>query len=122
MEDVELICLYRRVMYAYWAMLRGVKRASAFREHELTEAEYTENFAKAKSSFYSNSHFYKESDGDVIFWVHNNQFMGEHLFSFDKEKIYNLFADYPHNLTTEERAIFDKETPYWKEFFKERGR
>jgi len=35
-------------------------------------------------------------------------------------KIFNLFADYPYNLTPEEKEIFDKENPYWKEFFKER--
>ena len=38
--------------------------------------------------------------------------------SFDKKKIYNLFADYPHNLTAEEKEIFDKENPYWCDFFK----
>lgn len=42
------------------------------------------------------------------------------MFSFDKVKIFNLFEDYPHNLTPEEKEIFDKENPYWKEFFKER--
>ena len=39
-------------------------------------------------------------------------------FDFDKVKIYNLFADYPHNLTPEEKEIFDKENPYWCDFFK----
>ena len=42
------------------------------------------------------------------------------MFSFDKVKIFNLFEDYPHNLTSEEKEIFDKENSYWKEFFKER--
>ena len=46
--------------------------------------------------------------------------IGKHMFSFDKVKIFNLFADYPYNLTPEEKEIFDKENPYWKEFFKER--
>ena len=46
--------------------------------------------------------------------------VGHHLFSFDKKKIYNLFADYPHNLTTEEKEIFDKENPFWKDFFLDR--
>lgn len=63
--------------------------------------------------------FYKKDEGDTIFWVDNVDVLGEHLFSFDKKKIYNLFADYPHNLTEEERAIFDAENPFWKEFFNE---
>lgn len=61
--------------------------------------------------------FYKNKDSDVIYWADNTERIGEHLFTFDKKKIYNLFADYPHNLTAEEKRIFDKENPYWKEFF-----
>lgn len=64
--------------------------------------------------------FYKNNYGDTIFWVDNVDNIGEFLFSFDKKKIYNLFADYPHNLTEEERRIFDKENPYWRDFFKDR--
>jgi hypothetical protein len=42
------------------------------------------------------------------------------LFTFDKEKFYNLFEDYPQNMTSEEVEIFDKENPYWAEFFSDR--
>lgn len=38
-----------------------------------------------------------------------------------KIKIYNLFKDYPYNLTSEEKEIFDKENPYWADFFKDRN-
>ena len=38
----------------------------------------------------------------------------------EKINIFNLFADCPYNLTPEEKEIFDKENPYWKEFFKEK--
>ena len=62
--------------------------------------------------------FYKNRKTDIIYWVDNKDTVGEHLFTFDKEKIYNLFADYPHNLTPEEKEIFDKENPYWCDFFK----
>ena len=61
--------------------------------------------------------WYKEEIGDQVWWMDTHDTVGEFLFSFDKKKIYNLFADYPHNLTPEEKAIFDKENPYWKEFF-----
>lgn len=63
---------------------------------------------------------YKENETDNIWWVDNYDTVGEHLFTFDKVKIYNLFADYPHNLTPEEKEIFDRENPYWAEFFSDR--
>lgn len=67
------------------------------------------------------NNFYKQNKGDLIWWVDNPDVVGEFRFTFDKKKIYNLFADYPHNLTKEEREIFDKENPYWKNFFKDRN-
>lgn len=66
------------------------------------------------------SNFYKNNKNDVIWWVDNIGTVGEHLFSFDKKKIYNLFLDYPHNLSEEEVAIFNKENPFWREFFSAR--
>lgn len=65
--------------------------------------------------------FVKNNKGDVIFWLDNVESKGEFLFTFDKKKIYNLFADYPHNLTVDEKAIFDKENPYWRDFFLDRN-
>ena len=64
--------------------------------------------------------FYKKNENDTIWWVEKTDTIGEHLFSFDKKKIYNLFRDYPHELTKEEKEIFDKENPYWVDFFKDR--
>lgn len=64
--------------------------------------------------------FYKKNDVDKIWWVDNKEQVGEHLFSFDKKKIYNLFKDYPYELSNEEKEIFDKENPYWADFFKDR--
>ncbi|MBM6821250.1 DUF7675 family protein [Fusobacterium mortiferum] len=68
------------------------------------------------------SDFYKENENDIIWWVNDLDTKGEFLFSFDKKKIYNLFADYPHNLSKEEKEIFDKENPYWAEFFSDRNK
>ncbi len=65
--------------------------------------------------------FYRNNVNDVVWWVNNADTIGEHLFTFDKQKIYNLFADYPHNLTPKEKAIFDKENPYWADFFADRN-
>lgn len=62
--------------------------------------------------------FYKENDTDRIWWVNTVDSIGLYLFSFDRKKIYNLFSDYPHKLSAEEKRIFDEENPYWKAFFR----
>lgn len=55
-----------------------------------------------------------------VTWIEKPDTIGEHLFTFDGEKIFNLFRDYPHELTEEEKKIFDEENPYWADFFKDR--
>ena len=69
--------------------------------------------------------FYKEHPSDKVWWVSEYsddgfQTRGPLLISFDKKKIFNLFQDYPHALTKEQKELFDKENPYWKDFFKGR--
>lgn len=66
------------------------------------------------------NNFYKNNKNDVIWWVDNPDIRGKFLFSFDKKNIFNLFEDYPHNLTKEQIEIFDKENPYWSNFFTDR--
>lgn len=69
----------------------------------------------------SNNNWYKNNDTDVIWWLDNSdEKVGEWIFSFDKKTTYNMFADYPHNLTPKQKEIFDKENPFWKEFFADR--
>ena len=63
------------------------------------------------------SEFYKNNTNDQIWWKDDLDNIGEFIFSFDKKKTYNLFKDYPQNLTEEEKIIFDNENPYWKQFF-----
>lgn len=48
--------------------------------------------------------------------------IGDYLFTFDGKTIYNLFADYPYELTEEELNIFNREEPYWSNFFRDRLR
>lgn len=62
--------------------------------------------------------FYKKTPDDKIWWVEDNEQVGTHPFSFDKKKVYHLFADHPHNMTDEEVEIFKKECPFWANFFK----
>lgn len=64
--------------------------------------------------------FYKKNPDDKIWWVEDDEQVGRHPFSFDKKKIYHLFADYPHNMTAEEVEVFDRENPFWANFFKNR--
>lgn len=66
-----------------------------------------------------NNQFYKNNASDNIWWI-DSENRGEWLFSFDKKNIFNMFSDYPWKLTPEQKEIFDKENPYWKEFFKDR--
>ena len=80
--------------------------------------------------------FYKDNPKDKIWKVTHyiiidknkgivdgniDKVIGEILFSFDKKKIYNAWKDYPYNLTKEEKELFDKENPYWADFFKDRN-
>ena len=61
---------------------------------------------------------YKKNQNDKIYWLSKKeQTVGDFLFSFDLKKIYNLYTDYPHNLTTKEQDIFDKENPFWVKYF-----
>lgn len=66
------------------------------------------------------SDFYKHNESDVIWWVDEIGTVGRFLFSFDRKEIFNLFSDYPDSLTQEQLAIFNRENPYWVEFFKDR--
>lgn len=68
----------------------------------------------------SNNKFYKKNKSDRIFWVDNADQIGVWLFSFDQKTVFNMFEDYPHNLTPEQKQIFDEENPYWTDFFKDR--
>jgi hypothetical protein len=55
-----------------------------------------------------------------VYFVFQPDRVGEMVFTFNGEKLYNLFKDYPYALTPGEKEIFDKEFPYWAEFFKDR--
>lgn len=67
-----------------------------------------------------NSKWHKKQKKDVIWWKDTPEYCGLWIFSFDKKTEYNMFADYPHKLTAKQKAIFDKENPYWADFFSDR--
>ena len=74
----------------------------------------------SESNLEGYSDFYKDSEESKVWWIYRIGVIGEFLFSFDKKKIYNLFRDYPHNMTEEEVRIFDRENPFWSDFFSDR--
>lgn len=68
-----------------------------------------------------NNKFYKENPSDLVWWVDTSDQDGLFLFSFDKEKVFNLFTDYPHKLTEQQKKIFNRENPFWADYFKDRN-
>ena len=66
------------------------------------------------------SYWYKEDENAKVWWLYQPHVIGEFVFSFDKKKQYNLYRDYPYKLTKEEKEIFDRENPFWADYFKER--
>lgn len=65
--------------------------------------------------------FYKEHKRDKVWWIDTSDYDGVFEFSFDKKKVFNLFRDYPYKLTKEQKEIFDRENPFWADFFKRRS-
>lgn len=64
---------------------------------------------------------FKNDPADVIRWVDNgDESKGEFIFTFDGETFFNMFQDYPHKLTPEQKEIFDRENPFWADFFSDR--
>lgn len=53
-------------------------------------------------------------------WVETPDTIGEMLFTFDGERIFNLFRDYPNELSPEQKKVFDEANPFWANFFKNR--
>lgn len=65
--------------------------------------------------------FYKENRGDKVWHVDFIKQCGMHAVSFDKKRILFLFGDYPLKFTPKQKELFDKENPYWANFFKDRN-
>ena len=94
--------------------------------NELTDYNKTDSSDEIDELIFSESNlegysdFYKDSEDSKVWWIDKIGVIGEFLFSFDKKKIYNLFLDYPHNMTEEEVKIFDSENLFWRDFFSDR--
>nr|DAL46286.1 MAG TPA_asm: hypothetical protein [Caudoviricetes sp.] len=60
--------------------------------------------------------WYKHEPTDKIWWKDDDS-IGSFVFSFDRVHEFNMFQDYPEKLTKEQKAIFDAENPYWRDYF-----
>lgn len=58
----------------------------------------------------------KKNPDDRVWWYEDPGDIGTIIFSFDKKKKFYLYRDYS-KMTPEEKAIFDKENPFWAKFF-----
>ena len=58
-------------------------------------------------------YFYKENPTDQVWWVYDDT--KTIVFTFDKKTLFSLPSDY-WKMTPEQKEIFDKENPFWKEF------
>lgn len=67
--------------------------------------------------YMENDKWFKNKSSDKIWWLDTSDVDGEWIFSFDKKIEFNMFQDYPYKLTLEQKEIFDKENPFWKDFF-----
>lgn len=77
--------------------------------------------SKRKAKAEVSNRFFKQNKNDAIWWVDTADQDGVWEFSFDKNTIFNMFEDYPYKLTAEQKAIFDRENPYWANFFRDRA-
>jgi hypothetical protein len=95
-------------------------KSDAYECYELDCFNEVGELMTSESNLEGYSDFYKETEESKVWWIDKLDVKGEHLFSFDQKKIYNLFADYPHNMTEEEVEIFDQENSFWRGFFSDR--
>lgn len=56
------------------------------------------------------------NEQNTFHWVSSDK-IGEFLFTFDGKEIFNMYEDYPYKLTKEQKEIFDKENPFWADYF-----
>lgn len=63
--------------------------------------------------------FRKRIEDSEILWIGDLKYYGRQYFTFDKDTIFNLHEDYPHNLTKQQKEIFDRDFPELAELFEE---
>lgn len=121
LKSVESEKEYYFAVGKYAAIIR--KNENCFEYLEL-QSEISKGLEDMKNDYDEvnwSDYCYKENDSDKVWWVDTGWLeVGLMLITFDKKKFYNLFADYPHNMTPEEVEIFDKENPFWADFFSNR--
>lgn len=62
-----------------------------------------------------------DDDFNEDIWEVYTYAKGSYYFTFDKKRVFNMWADYPYKLTKKQIKIFDKATNgFWHKFFRNR--
>lgn len=61
----------------------------------------------------------KQNSSDVIWWKQEPIEERGVIFSFDQVKEYNMLRDYPGKLTFMQKETFDRENPFWQNYFEQ---
>jgi len=64
----------------------------------------------------------KSNTAKEFSWVYTPNQIGVIRFTFDGNKVFNLFKDYPYALSKEEKAMFDDANPFWADYFSDRSK
>lgn len=113
----ELVGPVRKILWRPWVTKED--EAEFLRRFKIMSLD--ELYGLLKENTVDNPDDYEKFRAKVfsknVYWVSNPQHKGEHLFTFDGQRIFNLFRDYPYELTFREQYLFNKENPYWAKFF-----
>ena len=62
----------------------------------------------------------KNNPKDKVWWLDIHQDKGTIVFSFDRKERFYLYREY-FKMNEEQQRIFDKENPFWANFFHGEG-
>ena len=75
-----------------------------------------ERYIKKEEPAVKSGKWFKMNADEKVWWKDTGDEFWKYIISFDKKNELDLFEDYPHRLTAEEKETFDKEYPDWADF------
>jgi len=64
--------------------------------------------------FFKNNHMFFRKKGCKVYWVEEGRVIGRLDFSFDMERVFNAYRDYPDNLKNKKRYWMKNARLCWK--------